>query len=75
MAFLFVVPDDTEFEDLSGFLKKRDKFAVDRWIADKSGGRVLGLNDEVYEGWTFLAQMWSFPDLKNEVISFMRALR
>jgi hypothetical protein len=75
MAFVFLVPDDEEFEELSRFLKKRDKFAVDRWILEKSGGRVLSLNDEVYEGWSFLAQMWSFPDLKNEVIGFVRALR
>lgn len=75
MAFLFAVPVDTEFEELQKFLRKRDKFAVDRWIFEKSGGRVLSLSDEVFEGWIFLAQMWSFPDLKNEVMNLMRALR
>lgn len=75
MAFLFTVPTDSDIEELEDALKKRDKFSVDQWMAEKTRGRVLSLSDEVYEAWIFLAQMWSFPDLKNEVLNLMRSLK
>lgn len=75
MAVLFSVPTDTDIEKLERALKKRDKFAVDGWLAEKTRGRVQSLNSDVYEAWIFLAQMWTYPDLKNEVLSLMRSLK
>jgi hypothetical protein len=54
---------------------KRDRFSADTWLAEKKRGQVQSLNDEAYEAWILVAQMWSFPDLKNEVLNLVRSLK
>lgn len=75
MASMFEVSNDSEFDELAHALMKRDRFGVNRWLAEKTHGRVMNLKDEVYEEWASLVQLWSFPNLKAEVTKLMRSLK
>jgi hypothetical protein len=56
-----------ELEDLEEALRKRDKFSVDKWFEQQSGGRVQSLKSDVYEDLAFRAQIYSFPELMDHV--------
>lgn len=67
--------NETEVEELEKALKKRDRFSADRWMFRTTQGRMAGMNDGVYERWSRLAQLWSFPDLEGEVSKVFTALK
>ncbi|MGH7453036.1 MAG: hypothetical protein ACRENG_16930, partial [bacterium] len=60
--------------ELRKALKKRDRAAVNQWLYRKTRGRIANLDEETYEAWIHMAQMWSFSDLKKEVVEAITAL-
>ena len=75
MAFNFTLPNETEIGEFTKALKKHDKFRVNNWMSERTGGRMSDLNNDLFESWCFLAQMYTFPDMEAELVRVTRALK
>lgn len=72
---MLISVNDSEIEELRKALKKRDRATVNNWLYRKTRGRIVNIDEATYEAWILLAQMWTFGDLKKEVVDAITALK
>ena len=72
---MLISVNDDEIVTLREALKMRNRDAVNKWVYKKTRGRIVSIDDRIYEGWIYLAQGWTIGDLKREVIEVITKLK